>query len=102
MNHTEAAFRENLQKFAAQADASSATLTNLDLDTGYRIVRGEYELADIAYQNLLARLTSKPDRTLPAELKRQMLDFFVETSPDADPPQRVHDQLEILRTMRVK
>ncbi len=102
VNHTEAAFRENLQKFAAQTDASSATLTNLDLDTGYRIVRGEYELADIAYQNLLARLTSKPDRTLPAELKRQMLDFYVETSPDADPPQRVHDQLEILRTMRVK
>jgi len=101
VNHTEALFRENLQKFAAQTDPPPP-LANLDLDTGYHVVRGEYELADLAYEHLLDRLTSKPERTLPAELKRHMLNFYVETSPDADPPRKVLDQLEILKKMPVK
>ncbi len=106
VNHTEAEFKEHLQKFAAQADAAQgdppAGLANLDLDTGDTVKRGEYELADLAYEHLLARVTSKPDRVIPAELKREMLAFFAETAPEADPPKQVQDQLETLRNMRMK
>jgi hypothetical protein len=101
VNHTEVAFREALQRFAQQA-GPPANLANLDLDTGFAMKRGEYELADIAYEQLLARLTSKPDRVLPSELKQDLLRFYAETAPEADPPQSVQEQLEVLKKMRVK
>jgi hypothetical protein len=102
VNHTEAAFKEDLQKFAAQADPPAA-LANLDLDTGDTVKRGEYDLADLAHEHLLARVTSKPDHVIPAELKREMLAFFADRALQPDPPpKQVQDQLEVLRNMRVK
>jgi hypothetical protein len=99
--HTESAFREALQKFAAQADPP-ASLANIDLDTGYAMRRGEYELADIAYDQLLARLTSKPDRVVPADLKRDLLNFYSIPAGGLDPAKKVEEQLEVLKAMHVK
>jgi Zinc dependent phospholipase C len=99
--HTESAFREALQKFAAQPDPQ-ASLANIDLDTGYRMRRGEYELADIAYDQLLARITSQPERAVPADLKRDVLNFYSTPAKNSDPPKKIQAQLEVLKNMHVK
>ncbi len=101
VNHTEASFRRELEKIAAQPDPPTS-LANLDLDTGDPVKRGEYELADIAYEQLLMRITSKPKRVVPADLKRDLLDFYAETAPEGDPPKEVEDRLDVLKKMRVK
>jgi hypothetical protein len=98
---TEAAFREALQKFAPGPDPP-ADLANIDLDTGHAVRRGEYELADSAHDNLVARLTSRPSRVLPSRLKSELLDYYSDVAGGSDPPKRVEDQLQILRNMRVK
>ena len=63
VNHTVDAFRALLQEVTA--DRSVPAIASLDLDTGGRVKRGDYPLADQAYAALLDRLTSRPNRAVP-------------------------------------
>ena len=101
VNHTESAFREAIRKLAADADSASR-LTNLDLDTGDATQRGDYPLADQAHDGLLHRLTSKPDRVIPAQLKRELVNFYAQNSSDPDPSAPVQEELQLLEKMKVR
>lgn len=100
VNHTEDEFRETLQKLAGKNDPIQ--LSNLDLDTGFKVQRGDYALADQAHDVLLQRLTSRPERVIPAELKRQMIAFYSKNSADPDPSAEVLHQLVLLSKMKEK
>jgi hypothetical protein len=104
VNHTVDTFRAMLHQAMIYSGASLA-LANIDLDTGDRIKRGAYPLADKTYAHLLARLTSKPERILPRDLKENILEYY------SDPPragdkidpaawQKVAQQLDVLKQMR--
>ena len=93
-------FHEILQKVDAEGNAR-LSLVNIDLDTGDRVKRGDYPLADQTYTQLLARLASKPERTIPADIKRNILDYFAGGKPEADSKQEhVSEQLEIIKKMK--
>jgi hypothetical protein len=105
VNHTVDTFRAILRQAMTDSGASLA-LANIDLDTGDRVKRGAYPLTDKTYAHLLARLTSKPERLLPRDLKENILEYY------ADPPragdkmnqaawQKVVQQLEVLKQMKV-
>lgn len=101
VNHTVDTFRDTLQKALSDSSKTFA-LTNVDLDTGHRDLFGEYELADQAYSQLLERLTAKPERSIPGDLKRHMLEFFASA---AGPPQQSDQkskQLSILKDMTIR
>jgi hypothetical protein len=74
VNRTVDQFRAILQNLLSAK--SPARLANLDLDTGERTRLGDYALADKTYTELLARLTSKPRLGVPADLKRNLLDYY--------------------------
>jgi zinc dependent phospholipase C len=71
VNRTVDTFRAMLQQ--AMMDGASLALANIDLDTGDRVRRGTYPRTNQTYAQLLARLTSKPGRILPQDLKRTSL-----------------------------
>lgn len=98
VNHTVDVFREAVDKLAATPD-SPAQLANLDLDTGAKVKLGDYPLADRTHDELLARLTSRPARIIPASLKEQMLAYYSESS---DPSKATIERLAILRTMKTR
>lgn len=98
VNHTVDVFREAVDKLAATPD-SPAQLANLDLDTGAKVKLGDYPLADRTHDELLARLTSRPARIIPASLKEQMLAYYSESS---DPTKATIERLAILRTMKTR
>lgn len=98
VNHTVDRFREILHKLLAEANAP-VRLANLDLDTGERVRLGDYALADRTYTELLARLTAKPRRGVPPDLKQNMLEYY-EGSPqitEASDPRP--ERLEKLKSM---
>jgi hypothetical protein len=101
VNHTVDAFRETLQR-ALSDSSSSLELANLDLDTGHRDVFGEYELADQAYSQLLDRLTAKPERSIPGDLKKHMLDFFGSAAGPAGRSDQTSNNLSTLKEMKVR
>jgi zinc dependent phospholipase C len=74
VNRTVDQFRAILHNLLT--DKNPARLANLDLDTGERVRLGDYALADKTYTELLARLTSKPRLGVPADLKRNLLDYY--------------------------
>jgi hypothetical protein len=75
-------------------------MANLDLDTGGRVKRGDYPLADEAYAALLDRLTSRPNRAVPEDLKQNILDYYADAGIASDPGQHVNTQLILLEGMR--
>ena len=98
VNRTVDAFRALLQK--VNEDRSVPAIANLDLDTGGRVKRGDYPLADQAYAALLDRLTSRPNRAVPEALKQNILDYYADAGIASDPGQHVNAQLILLRGMR--
>lgn len=98
VNHTVDAFRALLQEVTA--DGSVPVIANLDLDTGGRVKRGDYPLADQAYAALLDRLTSRPSRTVPEDLKQNIIEYYAATGIASDPGQHVNAQLILLKGMR--
>jgi len=74
VNHAEDIFRDQLHKLSNTGD--SVKLANLDLDTGDHVKRGEYPLTDATYARLLERLTSRPDRVIPADTKRNIEMYY--------------------------
>jgi hypothetical protein len=99
VNHTVDEFRELLQKLKADANAPVA-LANVDLDTGDRVKRGDYKLADQTYARLLERITSRPDRTVPEEVKQNIIEYYAGAGTTAVPGQRANLQLSVLKEMR--
>ncbi len=99
-NHTVDAFRGTLDKLKANFD-TPLPLANIDLDTGNRVKRGDYPLTDGTYARLLARVTSKPERVLPRDLKENVLEFYAGSAPSSSGPHAVSQQLQVLEGMKV-
>lgn len=100
VNHTVDVFHNYLQKALDPSDAPFE-LANLDLDTGRRDGPGDYGLADQAYADLLARLTAKPDRAIPPELKRHILNYYANGDGSVEHSQDISNRLSTLRDMKV-
>lgn len=100
VNHTVDAFRQNLQK--ALDSAQSFALANLDLDTGHPDVLGEYELADQAYSELLERLTKKPERGIPSDLKLHILNHYAGGAGSSTHSEQTASELNTLKEMKTR
>ncbi|MGH9502830.1 MAG: zinc dependent phospholipase C family protein [Terriglobales bacterium] len=103
VNHTVDAFREELHKLNTDPNAL-LTLANIDLDTGDRVKLGDYPLADKTYARLLKRITSRPERTIPEDLKRNVIEYYegprtTTASRERVKPQ-IYEQLTVLKSMR--
>jgi hypothetical protein len=81
-------------------DSQDDELQNLDLDTGNRLKRGDYPLADQTYDELLHRLVSKPDRTIPEPLKKNIVEFYDGPGTSTDLSQQIREQLTLLKKMK--
>jgi len=99
VNRAVESFHQTLQE--AADSTKPFQLVNLDLDTGYRERLGEYELADEAYAQLLERLTAKPERSIPADLKKNVLDYYASANGASEPSQDVSNHLGTLKGMKV-
>ncbi len=99
VNHTVDSFRAILDKLRLDGNAPVA-LANLDLDTGNGVKRGDYPLADQTYAELLARLTSKPGRTVSEDVKQNIIEYYAASGIETDPGRRVNAQLDLLKGMR--
>jgi len=97
VNRTVDEFRAILQNLLSAK--SPARLANLDLDTGERVRLGDYALADKTYTELLARLTSKPRLGVPADLKRNLLDYYEGSLAITEVNDPRTAQLEALKAM---
>lgn len=97
VNRTVDQFRAILQNLLSAK--SPARLANLDLDTGERVRLGDYALADKTYTELLARLTSKPRLGVPADLKRNLLDYYEGSLAITEVNDPRTAQLEALKVM---
>jgi hypothetical protein len=97
MNRTVDQFRAILHNLLTEKDPGR--LANLDLDTGERVRLGDYALADKTYAELLARLTSKPRLGVPADLKRNLLDYYEGSLAIAELNDPRAAQLEALKAM---
>jgi len=99
VNRTVDNFRGILDKLRADGDAPVA-LANLDLDTGIRAKLGDYRLADETYAQLLARITSKPDRVVPDGLKQNIVTYYADPDTTHALGEHVAGQLGVLKGMR--
>jgi hypothetical protein len=101
VNHSVDAFRGTLDKLKTDFDTPLA-LANIDLDTGNRVKRGDYPLTDGTYARLLERITSKPERVLPQDLKKNLLEFYAGAARTSTKErQEVDQQLKVLEGMKV-
>jgi hypothetical protein len=98
VNHTVDVFNSVLHQL--KFDQQAPVLANLDLDTGRQGKHGDYPLADQAYAQLLERLTTSPGRSIPKDLKDNIIDFYEGAAIMADAESSVGVQLERLNTMK--
>ena len=101
VNHTLDLFRKTLDEFGRDIDPA-LVLANIDLDTGFRAKLGDYPRADAAYRKLLERLTSKPQRVIPKDLQRHILDFYAGLRIPRDPEGKLAQRLDVLREMKTE
>jgi Zinc dependent phospholipase C len=100
VNHTVDEFRGILDKLRTTRDATLA-LANVDLDTGVRVKREDYRLTDKTYVTLLERLTRKPDREIPKNLQKDIVDYLAGSGRTAGrAPEKIAAQLEVLKKMK--
>ncbi len=99
VNQTVDSFQAALDKLGSEPKVLIA-LSNIDLDTGNHVKRGEYRRTDEAYANLLSRLTSQPDRTIPIDVQQNILEFYSPSKTALDPSPQVLSQMEILKRMK--
>jgi hypothetical protein len=99
VNRTVDNFRGILDKLRADRDSPLA-FANLDLDTGNRVKRGDYVLADETYERLLARITSKPSRVIPDSLRQNIVAYYADSDPTTASGQQVAGQLGVLKGMK--
>ena len=98
VNQTVDEFHKMLGELASDPDPA-LSLANVDLDTGYTVRRGEYSLTDKTYDQLIERLTSKPDRPLPEALRKNILQFYATSGSLATETTTVDDKLSALKRM---
>jgi len=98
VNHTLDILRGMLHQLRDTGD--DVTLVNIDLDTGDHVKRGEYPLTDATYAQLLDRLTSKPDRVIPADTKRNIMIYYGTMAITDKPNPKRDAQLGTLRIMK--
>ena len=94
VNRTVDEFKRVMDGFANEPDRSIA-LSNIDLDTGFPVRLGDYPRADETYARLLERLTAKPDQAIPADLKRNILQYYAAPGLGVDPDTKIKARLEI-------
>jgi hypothetical protein len=99
VNRTVDEFRKVLRGLATDSDGAPR-LTNIDLDTGYRVKLGDYPRADQTYKRLLDRITAKPDQIIPRTLKQNILDYYAAPGPAFDSEKHVKARLKVLATMK--
>ena len=99
VNQTVDTFRDELRKLGTEPKALIG-LPNIDLDTGRHVKRGEYPLTDQTYAKLLKRLTSKPDRTIPIDVQRNIFRYYRASKTALDPELQVKAQLDVLKGMK--
>jgi hypothetical protein len=61
-------------------------LSNADLDTGHRAVRGANQLADETHGELLERLVDRMPRAVPDELRHSIAEYFASPSSQQSSP----------------
>lgn len=96
VNHTVDVFRGELDRLQVNSGEPIA-LANIDLDTGYPVMVGDYPLTDHTYAQLLERLTSKPERIIPAALKQNIVEFYAQVATSS---QRLIARLNVLKGMK--
>jgi Zinc dependent phospholipase C len=101
VNHTVDVFHDTLHKELAAVDPP-VELVNLDLDTGKVAKLGDYSLADQTYGQLLTRITSKPAKPIPKELKQHILDYYTESATNSTLPHSILEQLATLKNVPVE
>ncbi len=100
VNHTVDVFRQTLHKHLSDADPRVVLLPNIDLDTGNPAKLGDYPLADQTYEQLLLRLTSKPDRSIRADLKQNILEYYASLKSANGANDRLRQELETIKAMK--
>ena len=98
VNHTVDEFRKILHELLVDPDPA-LKFANLDLDTGDRVRLGDYALADNTYKKLLERVTSKPGRGIPQELKHHLLEYYEGSANSGDTSDAEAIRLEKLKGM---
>lgn len=101
VNQTVDTFRADLRQAVADPE-SSPVLANVDLDTGHQDQFGDYHLADDAYAQLLERLTAIPERPIPSELKRHLLNYYATADSSIQQDQDISNHLTTLKDMKVR
>lgn len=99
VNHTVDVFQDTLRKTVGDA---SVVLANVDLDTGHQDQLGDYKLADEAYTQLLERLTVKPERTIPEQSRRHVLNYYAGSTGSTEQTGEISSRLTTLRDMKVR
>lgn len=79
VNHTVDELRSMLHRLSTNPGASA--LANDDLDTGLPVKFGDYPRADQTYSQLLERLTARPERVVPEDLRHNILHFYEAARP---------------------
>jgi hypothetical protein len=87
-------------------DTGQLKLPNRDYDTGSPTVAGEYQLADITYAKLLAKLAKRGFADVSPGLRANILNFYsdparpIETKKHAEQWKETLGNLELLRSLR--
>lgn len=100
VNHTLDVFRETLHKHLSNADPRVVLLPNIDLDTGNPAKLGDYALADQTYEQLLLQLASTPARSIPADLKQNILEYYASLDSISGADGRLRQKLETVKAMK--
>lgn len=90
----DAAVARDRQAFAA-VQASTLSISNIDLDTGNATKPGEYALADKTYDDLVKKLAEKKFATVTPALRENILAFYSGTSG----ARHVQPQLDALKAL---
>ena len=94
-------FQQARDRFHQSLDALKAghlTLTNTDFDTGQATRRGEYELADETYDDLLDKLAGRHFADVPGALRANMVRYY--DTPDRTPLRTRKERKRAERTHR--
>lgn len=81
-------------------------MANRDLDTGDVVKPGSYVLCDKTYARLLDELTRHPDLSIPAQVKRDIANYYadpqapISTKNNAQQWKTVQANLKVLETMK--
>jgi hypothetical protein len=106
VNHAVDIYRDQLNKLRTGTD-TPLSLINVDLDTGEITKPGTYPLTDKTYAQLLDRLTSNPERTVPPRLKQNIISYYsdpnapITTKKNRRAWERLTAELQELNQMKV-